>query len=48
MPGFTLLRIYDVREWKNTELEELIHINDDGLFLPNNTWKRAMKYDNLD
>jgi hypothetical protein len=30
MPGFTLLRIYDVREWRNTKREkDLIHINDD-------------------
>jgi hypothetical protein len=29
MPGFTLLRIYDVREWKNTEYLECIHINDE-------------------
>jgi hypothetical protein len=36
MPGFTLLRIYDVREWN----EEVIHLNDDGLFLTNKTWKR--------
>jgi hypothetical protein len=28
MPGFTLLRIYDVREWRDTKLEkELIHSN---------------------
>jgi hypothetical protein len=48
MPGFTLLRIYDVREWGNTGWEkELIHINDDGLFLPNKTWKRALNPDNL-
>ena len=44
MPGFTLLRIYDVREW-NKELV-LIHINDDGLFLPNKTWKRVMNHNN--
>ena len=42
MPGFTLLRIYDVREWN----EELIHLNDDGLFLPNKTWKRVINRDN--
>jgi hypothetical protein len=38
MPGFTLLRIYDVREWN----EEVIHLNDDGLFLTNKTWKRVL------
>ena len=43
MPGFTLLRIYDVREWN--EYLELIHLND-GLFLPNKTWKRVMNSDN--
>jgi hypothetical protein len=47
MPGFTLLCIYDVREWRNTEWnEKLIHINDDGLFLPNKTWKRVMNRNN--
>ena len=42
MPGFTLLRIYDVREWK----AEVIHLNDDGLCLPNKKWKRAMNRKN--
>ena len=47
MPGFTLLRIYDVREWRNTEWnEKLIHLNDDELFLPNKTWKHVMNPDN--
>ena len=31
MPGFTLLNIYDVREWDR----ELIFINEDGIFLSN-------------
>ena len=35
--GFTLLRIYDVSEWNN----ELIHINEDGIFLSNHSWKRV-------
>jgi hypothetical protein len=47
MPGFTLLRLYDVCEWRNTEwYEKLIDINDDGLFLPNKTWKRFMNRNN--
>ena len=47
MPGFTLLRIYDVREWKNTEWnEKLIHLNDDELFLSNKTWKLVMNRNN--
>ena len=36
MPGFTLLNIYDVREWDR----ELICINEDGIFLSNKSWKR--------
>ena len=39
MPGFTLLRIYDIREWN----KELINIYEDGSFLSNHTWKRAIK-----
>jgi hypothetical protein len=31
--GFTLLRIYDVREWN----KELIHIYEDGSFICNQT-----------
>ena len=40
--GFTLHRIYDVREWN----KELIHIYEDGSFLSNQTWKRVMNRNN--
>ena len=36
--GFTLLRIYDVRQWR----KELIDIYENGLFLSNSTWKRVL------
>jgi hypothetical protein len=39
--GFTLLRLYDVREWSNT----LIDINDGGTCLSNKTWKGVMNHD---
>ena len=38
VPGFTLLRIYDVREWSHKS----INMNDDGNFLLNKTWKRVL------
>ena len=41
--GFTLLRIYDVREWRS---KELINIYEDGSFLSNQTWKRVFIGDN--
>ena len=34
MPGFTLLRIYDVREWN----KQFIDINDNETFISNKTW----------
>ena len=40
--GFTLLRLYDVREWSKT----LIDINDGGTCLSNKTWKGVMSLDN--
>jgi hypothetical protein len=36
MPGFTLLRFYDVREWN----EEFIDTNDNETVLSNKSWKR--------
>ena len=39
MPGFTLLRIYDVREWNKKNID----INDNETVLSNKSWKRAMK-----
>ena len=37
--GFTLLRIYDVHQWRNSEF---IDRNEDGRFLSNHIWKRLM------
>ena len=42
MPGFTLLRVYDVREWS----KELIDINDNETFISNKSWKRFMNTNN--
>ena len=42
MPGFTLLHIYDVREWN----KEFIDINDNETFLSNVSWKREINIDN--
>jgi hypothetical protein len=39
MPGFTLLRFYDVREWN----EEFIDTNDNETVLSNKSWKRVKK-----
>ena len=38
MPGFTLLRFYDVREWN----EEFIDTNDNETVLSNKSWKRVV------
>ena len=43
MPGFTLLHIYDVREWRGIEL---IERNVDGTFLSNQSWKRVNNINN--
>ena len=40
--GFTLLRLYDVREWS----KKLIDLNEGGTCLSNKTWKRFMIRDN--
>ena len=42
MPGFTLLRLYDVREWH----EKFIDINDNETFLSNKSWKRETNINN--
>ena len=42
MPGFTLLRIYDVREWN----KKFIDINDNETFLSNKSWKRETNINN--
>ena len=42
MPGFTLLRIYDVREWNKKNID----INDNETVLSNKSWKRAMNTNN--
>jgi hypothetical protein len=39
MPGFTLLRVYDVREWN----KKYIDIIDNETVLSNKSWKRGMK-----
>jgi len=43
VPGFTLLRIYDVREWKT----KVIDIHDNEPLFSNKLWKRALKGDNM-